>query len=108
MRVMLVLALLACRPRERVPVVTGDGCGEEPSRTSGGGMAAVLEYMRDGANDPDSIAVTDCTAPEHVPPPGCWESVCTVRGTNAYGATVAQRWRVSVTSGVVTGAVVVE
>lgn len=48
-------------------------------------------YLRQSANDPDSIEVSDCSAPR-LTVDCCWLMTCTVRGANAFGGRVAQQW----------------
>ena len=65
-------------------------CGDAP-RVSGwdGDLIAVTRFMKDNANDPGSIDVEGCTQP--ILTKKCWQSTCTVRGKNAFGATIANR-----------------
>lgn len=51
-------------------------------------------FVRRGAHDPGSIDVEDCTPPQLTR--NCWVSTCTVRGTNAFGALVANEMEFTV------------
>lgn len=70
-------------------------CGEAPIV---GGFHAELSgaesFVQRSAHDPDSIDVSNCTAPE-LYETACWVSDCDVRGKNAFGATVLTHMRFS-------------
>lgn len=69
-----------------------DRCGDAPKlQPWDGGLSAGEAYLEAGAHDPDSIDVEGCTVP--VLTSRCWEVICKVRGKNAFGALVLNRYR---------------
>jgi hypothetical protein len=62
-------------------------CGDRPTPDAwDGGLIPVERFMKDNANDPDSIDVEACSMP--VLTKNCWKTTCKVRGKNAFGAMV--------------------
>jgi hypothetical protein len=65
-------------------------CGREPKPDAwDGGLLEVERFMKNSAHDPSSIDVESCTRPRLTKK--CWETTCIVRGSNAFGAKVAQQ-----------------
>jgi len=66
-------------------------CGEAPSISSWDGAWTGLEStIKESANDPSSIDVSNCTQPI-LTKDKCWLSTCNVRGKNGFGALILQR-----------------
>jgi hypothetical protein len=65
-------------------------CGTKPQRWFDGGVRAAETFMKQNANDPDSIDVENCTEPVLMTH-GCWRYTCDVRGKNAFGALILNR-----------------
>lgn len=67
-------------------------CGKESPTPDpwDGGIIAVDSFMKQSAHDPSSIDSENCTVPRLTNK--CWETSCTVRGKNAFGALVANRY----------------
>ena len=50
------------------------------------GTSAIKSYLRSVANDPGSVSIEQCSRPSLTAE--CWETTCTFRGKNAFGAYV--------------------
>jgi hypothetical protein len=72
-------------------------CGDSPPAISGwdGELIGAESYIAQGAHDPDSIDVENCTRPV-LSKDNCWVTACSVRGKNAFGALVHNRMAFSV------------
>lgn len=71
-------------------------CGPKPLQSGwDGSLPAVKDYLRESANDPDSIEVSDCTIPQ-LTKKYCWLSTCKVRGKNGFGAMILNQYRFSI------------
>lgn len=80
------------RSAEKRDSVLREQCGEKPRGWGFDGLPSGVERMfRDGARDPKSIEVTECTnavwAGEQ-----CWQMKCNVRGNNVFGVPVSNRY----------------
>jgi hypothetical protein len=63
-------------------------CGDKPERSSWDGAILGLEStLKEFANDPKSIDVSDCSEPV-MSDKHCWIFRCKVRGKNAFGALI--------------------
>lgn len=72
-------------------------CGEKPMPGAwDGSLRPVRHFVRENANDPDSISFVGCEEPEFTN--RCWSAVCQYRGKNAFGATILKRSRFWMTS----------
>lgn len=64
-------------------------CGEAPVPSwYDGSLTPVRQFLRENANDPDSIKFVGCEPPTLTPT--CWESKCQFRAKNAFGALVLE------------------
>lgn len=72
-------------------------CGSEPPVLGpwDGELMGAERVLAETANDPDSIDVERCTQPV-LTSDDCWTTTCNVRGRNAFGALVLNRYRFSV------------
>jgi hypothetical protein len=71
-------------------------CGSSPPLIGGwdGELVGSESYISRTAHDPDSIDVENCTVPKLTD--DCWITICDVRGKNAFGALVLNRYKFSV------------
>jgi hypothetical protein len=66
-------------------------CGEAPVASAWDGeVIGLARTIKETANDPDSIEVTNCTQPQ-MTTDNCWLTTCNVRGKNGFGGLVLQR-----------------
>lgn len=79
-------------------------CGPRPEFSAWDGELIGSEsFIRQAANDPDSIDVERCSLPT-LDRRRCWETTCDVLGRNAFGAMVRNRYRFTVVRGEIVSA----
>lgn len=78
-------------------------CGSAPLVSAWDGeLIGAERFVGQGAHDPDSIDVEQCTVPSlAVDTDHCWLSTCVVRGRNLFGAMTRSRMQFEVARGVI-------
>lgn len=78
----------------------GGECGPIPRLIPwSGALFGLAGHLARTADDPNSVEVSDCEATGQSAPPVCWAFECTVREKNSFGALVAKRFAVRLSTG---------